>query len=89
VTAHTKLPGGARAPSDLAPITEAVRRHDVMVGRLDGRPECTGCGWSCDDAELDLCWHCFNTISLKAALRGEHGADEQREARETMRLARA
>ena len=62
-------------------LMERDRLDDVAQGKAEGRPVCIGCGWSCDDAEIDLCCDCADAAFMKQMLRGEFGAAEQREAR--------
>lgn len=62
-------------------LMEWERQTDAAKAVAEGRPICTGCGWSCDDPEFDLCCDCFDEITMKQMLRGEWGKAEQAEAR--------
>ena len=68
---------------DLRKLMDWERHADVASARAEGRPICTGCGWSCDDPELDLCCDCADEIFMAQMLRGVFGKAEQREARES------
>ena len=62
------------------------RADDAAKGLAAGYPICIGCGWSCDDAELDLCCDCFDAAVMQQMRRGDFGRDEQREARASSRV---
>lgn len=73
----------ARIKGIAGALLEMERRADVAQGRREGRPRCLGCSWSSDDPELDLCCDCTNDEFMRQMLRGDYGAIEQREARES------
>jgi hypothetical protein len=64
-------------------LLEMERLADVAKGAAEGYPQCTECGWSSDDPELDICCDCVNEIFFKQMLRGDFGKAEQREARQS------
>ena len=61
-------------------LMQMDREDDAAKGLAGGFPVCVGCGWSCDDAELDLCCDCFDAATMKQILRGDYGPVEQYEA---------
>ena len=66
---------------NLRNFLEIDRLADVEKAKAEGRPICPGCGWSCDDPELELCCDCFDKITMKQMLHGDFGKAEQVEAK--------
>ena len=65
-------------------LLEMERLADVAKGAADGYPQCTECGWSSDDPDLDICCDCVNEIFLKQMLRGDFGKAKQHKARQSL-----
>lgn len=64
-------------------LMEMERLEDVAKF---GGLACIGCGWGCDDPELELCCDCADAEFMRAARRGDYGKDEQREARASVAI---
>ena len=65
------------------------RADDAAKARAEGRPVCIECGWSCDDLGLEICCDCHDAAEMRAMLRGDYGAEEQADARQSRMIGAA